>query len=161
MRTPETASRWTSALAWDFDDDVGLVDRDGVRLGDVGALCEAERLEVGAGRDLDLVGADADGAGVEPGLAGLDVVLPAVPGAANDLAGPGVAVLAGRRRGDQAGGATVAERAALVRAAVADREVLAAEVEDADRAPGDVDDLPRPGRNLVDRRDDVLGCRGH
>src|SRR5581483_8559614 len=57
-------------------------------------------------------------------------------------------------RGGQ--GARPRGRAALVGAAVAQREVLALHVEDADRAAGDLDDLPPAGWDLVDGGDDVL-----
>ena len=74
--------------------------------------------------------------------------------AADDLARALVVVLARPIRRDRAHGHALAERAALVRAAVADREVLAADVEDADRAACDLDDAARPGRQLVDVADD-------
>jgi len=52
-----------------------------------------------------------------------------------------------------------AEGAALVRAAVSEREVLAADVEDADRAALHLDDLPSARRDLVDGRNGMSARR--
>src|SRR5918997_291954 len=91
---------------------------------------------------------------VEPGLAGADVELPGVPRAADHLAAPLVAVHAGLGRGDVARDDPVAEAAALVRAAVGEREELAAEVED--------DDPPLPGlHELAPARRDLPHGRHH
>ena len=141
-------------VAGEIDDEVVLLDGDGVGFGGVGATFEAGRGGVGfgeggAGFDFDLVAADADFGGVEPGLAGADVEFPAVPGAADDLALAAVFVLAGGAGGDEAGELADAERAALVGAAVAEGEVFAAEVEDADGAPGDLDDFAPAGGDFA------------
>ncbi len=50
----------------------------------------------------------------------------------------------------------LAERAVVVRAAILDREQLAAAVEDADREQPGLDELHRAGRQLLERRDDDL-----
>jgi hypothetical protein len=54
-------------------------------------------------------------------------------------------------------GVAQAQRPALVRATVEHGEELAADVEDADGAAIDVDDLPLTRRNLVDGGDDPPG----
>ena len=60
--------------------------------------------------------------GIAPGLAGADIELPAMPGAAQHLALAGQAVFAGRRRYQAADDRPATERRALVRAAVDQRE---------------------------------------
>src|SRR5579884_1962356 len=147
-----------------LDDDVLPLDFDRVRLCDVRPLDTPRdrrlRLRLGderrAGLDRHVVGADAEPLGLAPGLAGADVVFPAVPGTGEDLALAREAHLARHGRLDRAPQLPLAQRAALVGAAVAQREVLALHVEDADRAAGDLDDLPPAGWDLVDGGDDVL-----
>src|SRR5262245_65930560 len=68
--------------ASDVDDEVVLLDRDGEGLGDVRALGQ-----LGAGLDLDRELPRLPGLRIAPGLAGANVELPAVPGAAQELAG--------------------------------------------------------------------------
>ena len=80
----------------------------------------------------------------------------AVPRAAHDVAGPPALVLAGSRPGDRAPDLPLAQRPALVRAAVAQREELAVDVEDADRATPDLDDLAPARRDLADRATTVV-----
>src|SRR6516165_4953715 len=67
----------------------------------------------GAWLDIDGIGLHAEAAGIAIGLAGADVELPAMPGAADDLAEPGVfdrAGIGGLREPDQR---TFAQRRAL------------------------------------------------
>src|SRR5581483_8559613 len=73
------------------------------------------------GLDRHIVGADAEPLGLAPGLAGADVVLPAVPGAREDLALAREAHLARHGRLDRAPQLPLAQRAALVGAAVTAR----------------------------------------
>src|SRR6185437_174776 len=81
----------------DVHDHVRLLHLDGVGLGNVGAGAVAG---LHARIDADLVRPHPGAGGVEPRATGGDVELPAVPRASQDLALPGVAVLAGRARGD-------------------------------------------------------------
>src|SRR5439155_11353477 len=90
-----------------------------------------------------------------PRLPGPDVELPAVPGAGQDLARARVLELARHPRLEQPPRPALAERAALVRAAVPQREELPFQIEDADRAPRHLDDLASPRRNLLRRRHHV------
>src|SRR5207342_1084576 len=91
---------------------------------------------------------------VEPRCPRADVEFPCVPGAAQDLARALVGVRARSVGGDCADLNAGAERTALVRAAVADGEVGAGDVEDANRATVDIDELAGAGRDLVGARDD-------
>src|SRR5258708_84675 len=78
-----------------------------------------------------------------------DVVTPGVPGAARELAGVAVLDLVARRGHLGPPGQTpLAERPALVRAAVAQGEQLAADVEHADLPTGHLDDLAGARRQL-------------
>jgi hypothetical protein len=79
-----------------------------------------------------------------------------VPRAAEDFTLAAVGVLARRLGDDEAGDAPRAERPALMRATVAQREELPADIENTDRPPGDRDNLVRAGRNLLDGGDDVF-----
>src|SRR5262249_7193681 len=92
---------------------------------------------------------------IAPGLAGADVELPAVPGAAQKLVGPRQAVVSGPVGLHQRDDAALTERAALVRAAVGEREIFAAEIEDAELAAGRGHDLAAAGRDLARPRDDL------
>src|SRR5262245_58743857 len=79
-----------------------------------------------------------------------------MPWAAQHLALPLVGDLgAGHGGPHEAGQPSLAERPALVRAAVAQREQLALDVEDADLPASHFDDLARADRDLLDRSDDV------
>src|SRR5215217_118191 len=103
--------------------DVVLLDRDRKRFGRIGPF---DQPGAGLGARRILAGAHA---GVAPRFARADVELPGMPRTADDLAAPAVAVLAGLARLEETGQAAVAQRAAAVRAAVAEREELAVEVE--------------------------------
>src|SRR5580704_9498634 len=100
---------------------------------------------------------DAKPRGIAPRLAGADVELPTMPRALHHLARPGVAVLSRRRRFDKAGLDAVGEAAAAVRAAIGEREELAAEIVDHDRTAADLDQLALAGRDLIDAGDDMAG----
>src|SRR5579883_1587242 len=82
-----------TSLFRNLHDYVALVDRHRVRLGDEGAFDQAGgggvRVfdEDAAGLDGDRVAANPRVDRVVPGLAGFDVVFPAVPGAAKDFSG--------------------------------------------------------------------------
>src|SRR6185437_8480635 len=96
---------------------------------------------------------------VAPGLAGADVELPAVPRAAQHLALPYQAELAGTIRLGETDEHATAQRRALVRAAIYQREMLAADVEHADLAALHRDDLAVPRRDLAHAGDDMPGHR--
>src|SRR5206468_12951524 len=83
------------------------------------------------------------------GLAGADVELPAVPRAAQDLALARVDVFPRLGRLQQPGQHAVAQAAALMRAAVEQAEILAADVEDRDRPTLHRDQLARARRDLA------------
>ena len=110
--------------------------------------------------DRDVVAADPDGARIEPGLARAQVELPAVPRAADDLVAARNLVLAGPRRRHQPGLTTVAQRAALVRAAVSTAKYSPPTLNTPDGAAADLDDLPLAGRDIVHSSDDVAGHSG-
>ena len=93
---------------------------------------------------------------IAPGFAGAHVELPAMPRAADDLALARIAVLAGLARLDQPSETALAQAAALMRAAVGEREELALDVEHGDLTAADVDELARAGRKLAHIRNDVF-----
>src|SRR5438045_6734759 len=95
------------------------------------------------------IGLDAEAAGVAVGLAGADVELPAVPGAANDLAEFGVFDLARILRLREPDQRALAQRRALMRATVHQAEILALDVEDRDRPPVDLQKFSRARRTLT------------
>jgi hypothetical protein len=90
-------------------------------------------------------------------LAGAHVEFPAVPGAADDLAGPGIAVIARPIGFHQPSLFAVKEAAAPMRAAIVEREKLAAQIEHHDRPPVHLRKLARAGRNVGDRGNHMLG----
>src|SRR5215211_2298462 len=79
-----------------------------------------------------------------------------MPGAAQDPAAPADVVLPGSCRRDEPRDRAAAEGAALVGTAISQRKELPIDVEDADRPPLHLDDLPCSRRDLVHRRHDVL-----
>src|SRR5688500_4431162 len=106
------------------DHHVVVLDADREGLGDV------RTLDQGAARlDRDGEVANAGAMGLAPGFAGAQVVFPAVPGAADDLAVARVAVLAGPRGLDQPYELALAQTGALVRATIEQGEELALHVE--------------------------------
>src|SRR5262245_22670735 len=150
-RLPTSRGR-TEAPVSRLDDDVVVLDLDRYGFGDIGAGDQARsRL------DLDGVAAGADAGGIAPRLAGADVEFPAVPGATDDLARTGVAIVAGSVRLHEPGLPTLKQAAAAVRASVVESEELAAQIEHDDRTPIDLRELARAGRNVADRGDHVLG----
>src|SRR5690606_4227618 len=118
--------------------------RHGEGLRDIGALHQ-----LGARLHIDLEAAGFHRLGVAIGLAGADLELPAVPGAAQELAAARHLILAGAVGLHEARDPSLAQLRAHVRAAVGEREVLAAHVEETDLAPQGGDDLAGAGRNLV------------
>ena len=104
------------------------------------------RHHTGARLDMDRIGLDPKPAGIAVGLAGADVELPAVPGAADDFAEPGVFDGAGIGRLRKSDQRPLAQRRALVRAAVQQAEELALDVEDRDRPFIDGEKLARARR---------------
>src|ERR1700719_3331475 len=132
--------------------DVFVFDADGKRLGHVGAF-DQRRARRHRNRKLPR----PDARRIAPGFAGAYVELPTVPWAADDLALPRIAVLAGLFGLDQSGQAPFAQAAALMRAAVGEREELALDVEHCDLAALDVDELAGAGRKLAQRSDHVFG----
>jgi hypothetical protein len=91
------------------------------------------------------------------GLAGADVELPAMPGAADDLTQLGVLDVAGIARLRQPDQRALAQRCALMRAAIEQAEIFALDVEDRDRPVVDGDEFARPRRQFTDGGDDVFG----
>src|SRR5919197_5858725 len=146
----------------DVDDEVGALDRDRVGFHAVRPLDHARggRLGVGCDRlalfDADVVAADAEPFRIAPRLAGPHVELPAMMRTGQDLAAGLVLERAGRLGLQDPPELAGAQLGALVWAAIAQGEVFAAEIEDADRTHGDHDDLALAGRDLVNGRDDVL-----
>src|SRR5579859_2908265 len=136
----------------DLHDEVLLLDGDLVRFGHVRAL-----LQLGAGLDCHLVVPDHHPSGIEPRLAGAQVVFPAVPGAPHDFARSTVDELADARGAQEAERITGAQRSALVGTPIQQREEVAADVEHADGPAGDVDDLALAGWDLIDGADHPLG----
>src|SRR5512132_1924589 len=137
-----------------IDDNVVLLDVDRERLGDVGAGLAPRQL--GAGLDVDVVALDARLARAQERLARLQVVLPAVPRAGQQRRLGVELEVAGAARPRPRGDAPLAQRPALVRAAVPDPVEAVADAEDADRPAADGDDAPVAGLELVERRDDHL-----
>src|SRR3954447_15458606 len=111
-------------MASGLDHHVVVLDADPEGLGHIGAFDQ-----LGALLDRDAEAARLDLVGIAPGLAGADVELPGVPGAADDLPAAGGIVLAGPLGQDEPGEIAFAEAAAAMRAAVAQREKFAVEVE--------------------------------
>src|SRR4030095_3548822 len=121
--------REMGTLGWPLhrDVDLSVLDRDRVR--DHADLLVAER------------------------AAGLDVVLPAVPGAAQDLALAPVLELVDLRGQGRAGHLAEAAPRARVDADVLERVVGAVQVEDADLAALDLEDLAPARWDVLDSRD--------
>src|SRR5581483_6541046 len=94
--------------------------------------------------------------GVEERPAGGDVVLPAVPGAAQDLPLAPVLELVDLRRQRRAGHLAEADARALVPTDVLERVVRALDVEDADLAAVDAVDLATARRDVGRGGDRVL-----
>src|SRR3954467_8525542 len=109
-----------------------------------------------ARRDLDGVTAEIDLGRIAKTLAGANVEFPAMPGAANNLAGAGVVVLTRFVRFNQSGHQPLAHRAALVRASVEQPVEVTIKVEHRDLAPAHGDELPLPRWNFRNRGDDML-----
>src|SRR5947209_18785021 len=101
------------------------------------------------------IGPGAEALRVAIGLPGADVEFPAMPGTAQDLAWPRIfddAGIGGLRQPDQR---ALAQRGALVRAAVQQAEELALDVEHRDRALVDGEEFSRPRWQLVHRGNNV------
>ena len=78
-----------------------------------------------------------------------------MPGATNELPAPAELIGTRLARLDKADDASLAQRGAVVRAAVSDREILAADIEDADFPALDRHQHALTRRNLLDGCDDV------
>src|SRR5207302_9648221 len=128
------------------------MEHDGIGFYGDGEGLSSQRL---GGLDRDFVGADAGAVGLAEGAAGGEVELPAMPGAAKDLAVARPEVFTGSGGKGHAFDAAEAERAALVRAAIAQGVEGAVDVEDADGAALDIDDLPAAGGHIGNQADDV------
>src|SRR5215216_5109273 len=87
--------------------------------------------------------------------AGEQIELPAMPGTGQDLALAAPDPLARRRRESSAPQAAEADRRELVRSDVLHGHVAAMNIEDADRPPLQLNDLPRAGRDLIGSGYDV------
>src|SRR6202043_2770409 len=135
-----------------LDDDVVVLDRHRKGFGLVGPLPQ-----LGPRLDRLRVLTRAQPLRVAPGAAGANVELPGMPGATDDLALPGIAVIARLRRFEEAGEPAMGEASALVRAAVVEGEELAVDVEDDDRPVADRHELATAGGNFTYRRDHVPG----
>src|SRR6266568_6590958 len=103
------------------------------------------------------IGLGAKAAGIAVGLPGTDIELPAVPGTADDLPLPGVFDLAGVVRLRQSDQRPLAQRGALMRAAIEQAEILALDVEHRDRTAIDGEEFAAAGWQLLDGRNDVTG----
>src|SRR5260364_240887 len=139
-----------SAPPSELDDDVVVLDRDGVALGDVRAFHE-----VPAGLALDVVVAQPRGAWVAPGLAGGELELPAVPGAAQEFPVAFEAIVAGTRGLRDAGDDAGADPRAAMRTAVQQRMQPSVDVEQCDLAAVDEGGPARARRQFVGGTDDV------
>src|SRR5712671_716672 len=128
------------------------LDRHRDRLRHVRSLHHARpRLDIGG------IGFCAKPFGVAVGLAGADIEFPAVPGAADDFAWPGIFDLTGIGRLREPDQRPFAQRSTLMRAAVQQAEEFALDIEHRDRALIDGKEFARARRQLVDRSDDVTG----
>src|SRR5258708_7635431 len=110
-----------------LDDQVVVLDQHRKAFGDVGPLDPLGLpflLDGSPGNGRHLIGSDPGPHRVDPRLPGPNVEFPSVPRAAQDLARPAVAVIARDRTLEEARQAPRAERAALVRAAIAQGEEL-------------------------------------
>src|ERR1700752_3657834 len=132
------------------EDDVLLLDAHGNGLRGERAL--RQRF---AGHDLHLIGACLDAFGMAPGLAGLDIELPAVPGAAQHFSMPGQAIFARAVGGEAAEDGPKTQRRPFMGAAIHQRVEFTMHVEYADLAAGYCDDLARAGSDLIGGGDDV------
>src|SRR5947209_5434421 len=133
-----------------FDHHVVILDTHRERLGLVRSFNELHPL-----LNRHCIAARAQPLRIAPGLPGADVELPRMPWAADDLAAPRVAVLARPGRLHQPGLLALAQAAALVGAAIVQREELAAEIEHHDGAAIHIDKLAVPRRNIFDRSNDM------
>src|SRR5262249_28366488 len=97
---------------------------------------------------------------VEPRLPGAQVIFPAMPWATHDLARAAVLKFADTRRAQKTERVAETQRPALMRTAIQDREVFTFDVEHANRATVEFDDLACAGLNLVDGRDNVFRHSG-
>src|ERR1051326_4203421 len=141
----EQAARVTrQSQVLNFDDDVFLFERHRKRLGDVGAF---HQLLTGLDGDLELPRPGR--LRIAPRLPGADVELPAVPRAAQEFPVAIEAIVAGPVGLNERPDTALAERAALMRAAVGEREIFPADIEHADLAAGDTDQLAPAGRHVA------------
>src|SRR6185312_4206220 len=136
-----------SGVVLGIDDNVILLDVDRERLGDVGAGLASG--QVRAGLDVDVVAPDAGLAGAQERLPGGEVVLPAVPRAGQQRRLGVELEVAGPARPRPRRDPPLAQRPALVRAAVADPVEAVPDAEDADRSPADGDDPPVARLELI------------
>src|SRR5262249_16747836 len=113
--------------------------------------------ELRSGLHRDRVAACAHARRITPGLAGAHVEFPAMPGAADDLAGPGIAVMARSIRFHQSRLLAVKEAAPPVPATIVEPEKLAAHFEPPDPPPVPLGELAGAGRNVGDRGNHMLG----
>src|SRR3954451_7569544 len=141
-----------SGLVLGIDDNVVLLDVDRERLGDVGAWLASG--QVRAGLDVDVVALDARLARAQERLARGEVVLPAVP-RAREQRRLGVELEVARpARPRPRRDPPLAQRATLVRAAVADPVEPVADAEHSDRPTADGDELAPAVLELGHGRDD-------
>jgi hypothetical protein len=134
----------------EIDDEVVALDLDRNRFGDIRPLRDG-----GARLDIHWVRLHAEAARIAIALAGADVELPAVPGAAQDFARPRVFDLAGIFGLRKTNQWPLAEIGALMRTAVQQAEKFALDVEDRDRSAVELDEFARARRQLIDRGNDV------
>src|ERR1700756_534504 len=131
----------------EIDDDVVALDSHRDRLGDIRPLHDG-----GARLDIHRIRLHAEAARIAVALAGTDVELPAVPGAAEDFARPRVFDLAGifglRKTKQRA----FAEIGTLMRATIQEAEKFALDIEDRDRPAVELDEFSRARRQLIHRR---------
>jgi hypothetical protein len=96
---------------------------------------------------------------IAPRLACAHMELPAVPGTSQNLPAGVILEHAGHVRLQHPPQSPLAQRAALMWAPVAQRKIVAVDIEDSDRSPGDRYDLTTSARDLVGCRDDVFHGR--
>jgi hypothetical protein len=122
-------------------------------LGNIGAF---DQLIACGDVDIELPG--AHGFWITPALAGLDIELPAMPGATDELAFARDPVLVGAVRQGYAGNQSAAQRTTLMRAAVGQSEKLTLDIEHRDLAIGYCNSQPFANGDISCFRHDMSGC---
>src|SRR5215831_12217695 len=139
----------------EIDDEIVLLDPDLERVGHIGP---PEKLQ--ARFDCHMKLPRPDGFRITPGLSRTDIELPAVPGATDELPRTRQAIFPGRARLRQADDHASAQLGALVRTAVGQGKIFAADIEEADLAAACADNLAAARLDLAGARNDLAAhCR--